>query len=1266
MADFQDDKYGSARCSNWFSYLFMCGVSRILKKGYDHHLNEEDLDPLHPSDDSRPIIDNLQEMWNQELRTAVNTGRKPRLWKAVMNTFSLEFILKIVILKTLNSFYVIMIIVMLNLYLDALEAGPRAHPTYTLLCLVGICLSTLFKLFAYHHEYLMETVMGMRLKIAVSGIVYKHVLKSSRYNLYKQTEGYIMNLVSNDARLMEKLVYYGMSLVRFFWETIFAVLVIIFLIGWQALSCILLFALMGFPVYYLAKLFSKFRQKQFKLTDRRLTTMNEIISGIRALKMNAWEDNYRKKVMHIRSQEISKLRDALMIRLNTQAFINVAPCLATLISILALAHARVPLTATSLFTLASLLGILTNTVGIGLSDALYSIFDAYMALGRMQAFLLEPDGNISATQIHLFQQLRQPDIKLHKGNDQSTDLRESKGAYVEVTELWASWGTNGSLALRNVSLSATHDKLVMVTGSVGCGKTSLLMAILKEIPIKHGSVDVRGKIAFASETPWVFSDTFRENILFGNNYIKKKYDHVIALCDLVDDVKRLPKGDLSMIGQRGVSLSGGQRSRLSLARAVYSGADIFLLDDPLSAVDTQVGQHIFDKCICGELKSKLRILATHQAQHLPRADHVMILDKGRVATQGRYNDIKNSSALREIMCELKRSRTMTARSLEQGVVQIKGEVDETVGYQDLEEEEEDRALGVVTWGLYWQYFRAGLSAPAIVFVLAFWGLAEVARIAPYWWLSVMSRMTRDQKESGLTFGTYATLICFAFFFYFIRTNLFTVAISRSSLNLYDKMTVAVTKCPVLFFDTNPVGRIMNRFSKDTGGMDNLLPYGLCFVLVVFYQFIAMVVSMAVFNPWFVAGSIPILVVFCLLVRFYLRTARELQRLESIKSSPLFAHVSDTMVGIETVRTYHMANTFFDVYIGNQNEQTRAFKLVLTTSRWANMYTDMMASLFVVVIAVGSQFLNQEPGVTGLLLTFAIQGLTQVDFGVQMASEVECLMTSVERIITYTKLLSEPGYHRRTLPPEDWPYCGALSIQGVSLEYLEGGTRVLDGVSLEVLPKEKVGIVGRTGAGKSSLVAALFRIREPKGRIVVDGIDLGSLNIQDARRAMSVITQTPLVFSGSLRKNLDPFRCFSDQEIWTALNNVQMKKCVESLPGKLEYRLGESGSGFSVGERQLLCLARALLQNTKLIVLDEATANVDYRTDRLVQQVIRDMFADVTVLTIAHRVNTIMDYDKVVVMDAGHVVEYGEPQELARRSDGYFARLVQAHDNMKRS
>ncbi|EDO28811.1 predicted protein, partial [Nematostella vectensis] len=382
-------------------------------------------------------------------------------------------------------------------------------------------------------------------------------------------------------------------------------------------------------------------------------------------------------------------------------------------------------------------------------------------------------------------------------------------------------------------------------------------------------------------------------------------------------------------------------------------------------------------------------------------------------------------------------------------------------------------------------------------------------------------------------------------------------------------------------------------------------------------------------------------------------------------SPVFAHVADSIEGLETIRSFQMEKEFCARLTKYQNENTQASFLVRAANRWIGLYLDLLCACLVTMVAIGSYLLSQDPALTGMLLSFAIGIIGQTQYGVLKATEVECLMTSVERVITYTRLPSEPGYERQVQPREDWPDRGELRLQDVSLAYYEGGSCALEEVNVRIQAKGKVGIVGRTGAGKSSLVAALFRMPEPKGEVIIDGIDLGMINIQAARRAMSVITQDPVVFAGSLRKNLDPVNAFNDQELWTALRNVQLAGCVSCLPGKLDYRLGEGGAGLSMGEKQLLCLARALLQKCKVLILDEATANVDYRTDRLVQQVIRDRFSDCTVLTIAHRINTIMDYASVVVMEHGHVVDNGAPEVLAGK-DGVFSCLVKASQGITSS
>ncbi|XP_001637478.3 ATP-binding cassette sub-family C member 4 isoform X1 [Nematostella vectensis] len=1248
---------------NCFSYVFMCRIARILNLGSNHHLQLEDLTPIHPDhDEAQANINQFTKIWEEEIRTARMHDRQPRLWRAVLKMCSVLFLLKVTLLKVLSCFGTAIVTVVLFLYLQALQSENRTEPWYIAVCLAGICFGNLLRTFTFHHERLLEGYKGTRIKTAVVGMIYQKVLSSSRSSLSKLTNGHIMNLISNDAKRMERLVMYTMNIVRMIFDSAACVLIIVFLIGWQGLAGLVVLAVFVVISYCLSKLFSRLRQEQCVITDKRLSAMNEIISGIRALKMNALEWKYSEEVRHLRRTEMKYARNKVLIQSSLFENIPVVAALATLSSVVALAFSGIHLSAASLFTLTAVLRNMAASVGYCLSNAVCNVLDANVALWRIQSFLLARDDCKPKEALSGKLGKRYECEMFRAAKDREDVHMTNSKVFVELKDAWASWSGDTFLTLRHVSLSASSNQVVMVTGPVGCGKTALLMAILKEIPLKQGSVTLCGTVAFVDQIPWVFSGTLRENILFGKEYDEAKYKKVIKVCSLEEDVRRLPKGDLSMIGQRGVSLSGGQRSRVSLARAVYSDADIFLMDDPLSAVDARVGQHIFDECIMGELGNKLRILATHQLQHLPRADHIVALNKGRVTTQGSYDDIKDSSTLKEMMREIEISRSMTTRGPEQG------EADNERGgyligeYKDVEQVEEDRVMGVVTWRLYWEYLRAGLPALLTGLLIIFFLSVEGMRISPFWWLSKVSNMSRNQQKSGVTLGIFVGLAGGALVLSYLRTFFFITSTSRSSVNLHDKMTVSIIKSPVLFFDTNPVGRIMNRFSKDTGNMDDMLPHDLYCTLNFIGKYLGITTMTVLVNVWFVFVIIPVLIVFWLIVRFYLRSARELQRLEGIESSPLFAHVSDTMVGLETIRSFQMEREFMESHISNQNEQTRALKMVVASAQWLGMYIDLLSTFFVTAVAVGSYYLIQDPGLAGLLLTFAISTMGQAQFGVQMATEAECLMTSVERVITYTKLFSEPGYDRQCLPPDDWPNRGALSVQDVSLEYLEGGTRVLEGVNLEVDPKEKIGIVGRTGAGKSSLVAALFRMPEPKGRVLIDGVDLGNLDIQAARRAIAVVTQEPVVFAGSLRRNLDPFDQFKDQEIWTALENVKMKHCIENLTGKLEYHLGESGSGFSVGERQLLCLARASLQKCKLLVLDEATANVDYRTDRLVQQVIREKFADVTVLTIAHRVNTIMDYGKVVVMDAGHVVEYGEPKALAGKTDGIFAQLVKAYDD----
>ncbi|KAK3737226.1 hypothetical protein QZH41_001823 [Actinostola sp. cb2023] len=786
--------------------------------------------------------------------------------------------------------------------------------------------------------------------------------------------------------------------------------------------------------------------------------MNEIIAGIRAVKMYAWEWNYRDIVKSLRRKEVNLVRIKSVLLSFSKALYFTLRVIASLTSITTMLYTGIHLTAVNVFTVVCILNTMSDSTNRQIFGII-NVFDSSVSINRIQAFLLQnhvqsiKDKNITDEKLNsnntfaktlknisnAFRKDSKPNYNdtyskskytvLKNMDDtfpnKTSNTKHGVDPYLELLQVSSGWVEDEtSSTIHDISLKVESNMLLIVTGPVGSGKSTLLKTMLNEIDVKSGHISSSGKMAYVSQIPWIFTGTVRENIIFGKPFDETRYAKVLEVCELNADTHEFPKGDLCVIGQRGVMLSGGQRVRVSLARAVYSDADIFLLDDPLSAVDAKVGQHIFDKCICGELSGKIRILVTHQLQHLHRADEIVVLEEGFITRQGSFSEMSEDETFDQIIANY--SSIETSDSKQGRTVQIiEHEKDKGRRRRDLVQEDEDKAIGTVSWRLYWGYFRSGLPSVIIVCLFLFFAAAQAT--------------------------------------------------------------------------------------------------------------------------------------------------------------------------------------------------------------------------------------------AGFLLAYVISIVRQTSVAMRFASDVETQMISVERVKRYTTLSAESGYERQRKPPQDWPDQGALSLQGVSMVYLEGGACVLKDIKFDVKPQEKVGIAGRTGAGKSSLVAALFRMPDPQGHVIIDGIDLGTLNLPVARRSMAVISQNPVLFSGTLKHNLDPFHRFTDEQIWKSLTEVQMKTRVSKLDGLLEYRIGENGSGFSVGETQLLCLARALLQRCKILVLDEATANVDYKTDRLVQQVIREKFCNCTVLTIAHRLNTIMDYDRVLVLDRGHVVEYDSPTILAAKSDGVFAQLLKTSD-----
>ncbi|PIK47382.1 putative multidrug resistance-associated protein 4 isoform X3 [Apostichopus japonicus] len=888
----------------------------------------------------------------------------------------------------------------------------------------------------------------------------------------------------------------------------------------------------------------------------------------------------------------------------------------------------------------------------------------------------------------------------------------------------------GTKCLDGITFSVKPGNIVAVIGPVGCGKSSLFMALLGELPHITGEITYNSRVAYTSQQPWVFSGTLKENILFGRPYNKPRYVKALSICALSKDLAILPDGDQTLIGERGVTLSGGQRARVSLARAVYDDADIYLLDDPLSAVDTAVGRHLFDRCISGHLKEKAVILVTHQLQYLNAVDQIIVLKEGRMVDIGTYEELQTkgidfAALLREYEDE-EESPKEEALSRQHSVRSRESDVNspEDVAFDDSYSEvdnTETKQEGTVNSRVYKQYFLAGSKLFPFIVFMGFNLSCQVLFVMSDWWLSewayteetctaqfdddsclynstVLSEFTSfsrvEKVGRAFFFYNFAVLLFLLIVFAFIRTVwLFFICVNASK-NLHNQMFAAIIRTPMQFFDTNPIGRILNRFSKDIGFLDELLPITLADFNAIAVQTCAVLITICIFNPLILIFTIPLGILFVFIRSYFLATSRDVKRIEGVCRSPVFSHLSSTLQGLTTVRAFHAQRRFvskFDMY---QDVHTESWFAFLATTRLFGIMLDWLVAVFMIIVSFGSvvskDFLGLDAVEVGLSLTYALSLMGSFQWGVRQSAEVENLMTSTERVLEYTKLEPEAAIESEKKPDPDWPKEGAVEFDDVSLKYAENAPIVLKGITMKILPREKgkikinsefysptppppwqdglqdrcIGIVGRTGAGKSSLTVALMRLVEPMGTITVDGVDLSTLGLHDVRNKISFIPQDPTLFSGTLRKNLDPFSEHDDDSLWNAIKEVQLQSVVEDYSEKLEMKVSEGGSNFSVGQRQLLCLARAVLRKNRVLLVDEATANVDIRTDKLIQATIKNKFSDCTVLTIAHRLNTIMDSDKVLVLDEGRIVEFDEPYTLLQDESGMLSSMVAETGNQE--
>nr|AJD79132.1 ABCC3 [Pectinophora gossypiella] len=1221
-----------------------------------------------------------------------------------------------VILRTLSP----LLFAQLLSFWSADSTMDRTTATYFGLSMI---VTNWFAAFFNHHGNLFCQQFGMKLRIATSSLMFRKIMRMNNGSLGETTAGKVVNILSNDLQRFD-LAFLFMHYIWIIPIQMIAVCYLGFMqAGYAALIGIVALILIALPIQgVLGRVSGKVRFRVAEKTDDRIKVMSEVINGIQVIKMYAWEIPFQKVVGEKRLAELRWVNTATILRTVFLGFMVFTERTALFIAILTYVLLGNSMSANIIYPLQQFMNAAQINITLILPLVISFTSELFVSLRRVQEFLIlddRPDLLSSwAFDTNLFRNMSSfrakekasirplsyqpktdtylsngtPEIDVKNRRERFTRSLSFPGEVaVELQNITASWTNDPNfLALKNLSLRIRKGRLCAVIGAVGSGKSSLLQLLLKELPAMSGSVSVHGKVSYACQEAWLFPSTVRENILFGQPYDAEKYKKVCRTCALEKDFKQFPYGDQTLVGERGVSLSGGQRARINLARAVYREADIYLLDDPLSAVDANVGRQLFEGCINGYLRSHTRILVTHQIHFLKAADYIIVLNEGGVENMGTFDElVSTGKEFATMLAALQEGKDKDSDSLssagstdskDKKVLTRTKSVSESEKEPEFEAQKmkaEERQSGNLRWAVVSAYFRSGGNWCFVLFTMFMVLIAAASAAGADFWVSYWSNRMAEYEEAmagepidpGLevvvgmfTTGQYliihGCIVLSCILLTQLRAIPFVNLCVTASNNLHNSMFSNMLRGIMRFFDTSSSGRILNRFTKDMGALDEILPRTLLDVLQIYSTLVAILVLNALSLYFTLIPSAVLLILFFLFVKVYLKMAQAIKRLEGTTKSPVFGMVTSSLNGMATIRSCGAQDRLISEFDTHQNLHTSAWNGYLCGGATFALYLDTMCLIYLGTIIFVFLYLDfgnlVAVGSVGLAVTQSNTLTAMLQHGARMLVEFIAQLTSVERVLEYTNIENEPNlFEGQISTPPTWPSEGRIVFQDVNMRYAPEEPPVLKNLNLTFDSGWKVGIVGRTGAGKSSLISAMFRFAYIEGKICIDGIDTSLVSRQGLRSKISIIPQEPVLFSATIRYNLDPFNIYSDDDLWRALEQVDMKSAVPSL----DFKVTEGGSNFSVGQRQLMCLARAVLRSNKILIMDEATANVDPATDNFIQQTIRRQFASCTVLTIAHRLNTIMDSDRVLVMSSGQVAEFDHPYILLSDPNSAFSSML---------
>ena len=1214
------------------SRLLFLWFNSVLKVGFSRQLNHEDL-PLLPAEDApAAVAASFQETW---LVAAPGPGRLGR----TLLQMERRNLLRGGAAKLVHDSVMFASPATLNALLKCLGDGcsaSRGSGYVVVLTLTALVQSVAVAQY-FHYGFR----QGMRMRASLVLAIYDKSLRLSPAARGAFTQGEVLTFLSADAKRIQDAAPYAQMVWSGPYQIGLSILMLSGTLGtafWSGVGVIL--AIIPLSAL-LTSVVVKLQGRLMVAKDARVSRTAEALGAIKLLKSAGWEQGFGVRVTAARALELGILTKSVGLEMLFGCLWESVPLLVALVAFLDFTSRGGILTAANVFTSLALFDLIRFPLLV-FPEMMSNAANCTVSLRRVQAFL-------EAEEL--------PPPALHVGGPlfRAVDAEFS----------WHSESGRGAAVLSHVSLSINPGELLLVVGAVGSGKSTLVAGLLGELAPATGTLTRRAgplTLSYCAQTAFIVAGTLRENITFGAPFDESRYAQVIAASALTHDISALPQGDATLIGEHGVNLSGGQRQRVALARAGYRRADVYIFDDPLSALDASVGRHVFDAMLSdgGLLSGSARVLVTHGAQYLPQAGRILLLAESRVIADGAPASVFATCASRpELNALLHAESACVDNAMDQQdkavahVMPAKVEEAQAAEPAGADSSAEQRREGRVKWDVYAYYLRAaGLlqSAGVVSLFVAWTALLAGSKLWLARWAGAGGRYSSYWSGGYISLGmaSLAVLLC--------RQLLRTLSQVRGGRRLHEQLLHGVLRARLSFFTATPSGRILNRFAGDAGVADERLHDDACDALRQACSVGAALCVVASVTPPLLLGVPPVVFAYSKVQTRYAASARELQRLESVARSPIFSGCGEALSGASTIRAFGEAERFERTQAEHLGAHMRAYFACQTANRWLALRSESLAAAIVAASASAALQAGGRiaPGLAGLSISYSLQVCSALSWLVRAVSMVENEIVSVERMQEYAETLppEPPLVIADSRPPRGWPHAGALSLRGVGLRYAPSLPYILRNVNAEIRGGEKIGVVGRTGAGKSSLLLALLRLADEagcEGRILLDGLDIRAIGVGDLRDAISVVPQEGTLFAGSLRFNLDPLAAASDAQLLEALKLVGLSEA------NLEEPVSEHGGNWSAGQRQLLCLARAALRHSRLVLVDEATSSCDGATDLLCQSAMRTAFASATVLTVAHRIGTVTSCDRIMVMNAGAVAEFDSPAKLVS-TGGIFATL----------